>query len=34
LIIYLNRCRKSLGQDPTPLHDKSSKKIRIRRNLP
>jgi hypothetical protein len=31
---YFNRCRKSLWQDPTPLHDKSSKKTRNRRNVP
>jgi hypothetical protein len=31
---HLNRCRKSLRQDPTPLHDKSSKKVRNRRNVP
>jgi hypothetical protein len=30
---YLNRCRKSL-QDPTLLHDKSSKKTKNRRNVP
>jgi hypothetical protein len=30
----LNRCRKSLQQDLTPLHDKSSKKTRNRRNIP
>jgi hypothetical protein len=26
---YLNRCRESLHQDPTPLHDKSPKKLGI-----
>jgi hypothetical protein len=31
---HLNRCRKSLQQDPTPLRDKSSKKTRNRRNVP
>jgi hypothetical protein len=31
---HLNRCRKSLQQDPIPLHDKSSKKSRNRRNVP
>jgi hypothetical protein len=31
---HLNRCRKSLQLDPAPLHDKSSKKIRNRRNVP
>jgi hypothetical protein len=30
---HLNRCRKSLQQDPTPLHVKSSKKTGNRSNV-
>jgi hypothetical protein len=31
---HLNRCRKSLQQDPTQFHDESSRKTRNRRKVP
>ena len=31
---HLNRCRKSILQNPTPFHDKNFEQIKNRRNIP